>query len=281
MSVSTADPSGTVTLDPGATPLAAWRAIYNGADVALAAQSRVAVDAGAATIERIVALGTPVYGVNTGFGKLSMVRIEAADLTKLQRNIVLSHSVGVGEPASIEALTHPRMAPAIERNWIKLHPSCLGTHSPIDAAEQLRGRVNGGALEVLVHPVARQAAHLDVVSDGLSAKFSIPYCVAHTLTHGAPRTADFVRLDGGVVERAAAVSVSLDDSLPQWGTVLKPAGVDPLRLDGPRGAPGQPITEAELAGKVSDLAGDRLDGVLDDPGMPADQVLRVAGLNDG
>lgn len=119
-----------------------------------------------------------------------------------------------GKPSSIEALAHPRTAPAIERNWIKLHPSCLGTHSPIDAAEQLRGRVNGGPIKVFVHPVARQAAHLDAVSDGLSAKFSIPYCVAHTLTHGAPRTADFVLLDQGVVERAAAVSVTLDDSLP-------------------------------------------------------------------
>jgi 2-methylcitrate dehydratase PrpD len=185
-----------------------------------------------------------------------------------------------GKPASIAALAHPRAAPAIERNWIKLHPSCLGTHSPIDAAEQLRERVNGGPLEVVVHPVARQAAHLDAVSDGLSAKFSIPYCVAHTLTRGAPRTADFVQLDGDVVQRAAAVSVTLDDSLPPWGTVLKPADADAVRLDGPRGAPGRPITEAELARKVSDLAGDGLDGVLDDPGMPAAQVLRLAGLND-
>jgi 2-methylcitrate dehydratase PrpD len=186
-----------------------------------------------------------------------------------------------GRPASIEALAHPATALAIERNWIKLHPSCLGTHSPIDAAEHLRGRVNGGAVEVVVHPVARQAAHLDAVSDGLSAKFSIPYCVAHTLTHGAPRTADFVQLDRNVVARAAAVNVSLDDSLPPWGTVLKPADADAVRLDGPRGAPGRPMTEAELAGKVSDLAGDRLLGVLDDPGLPAAQVLRAAGLEAG
>jgi 2-methylcitrate dehydratase PrpD len=184
-----------------------------------------------------------------------------------------------GGAASIESLVHPATGPSIERNWIKLHPSCLGTHSPIDGAEQLRGTVNGGALEVVVHPVARQAAHLDVVSDGLSAKFSIPYCVAHTLARGAPRTADFAQLDGDVVRRAAAVTVSLDDSLPQWGAVLKPAGADAVRVDGPRGAPGRPITEAELAGKVSDLAGDRLDGVLDDPDTPAGHVLRVAGLS--
>jgi 2-methylcitrate dehydratase PrpD len=186
-----------------------------------------------------------------------------------------------GGPASIEALAHPRTAPAIERNWIKLHPSCLGTHSPIDAAEQLRGLANGDALEVVVHPVARQAAHLDAVSDGLSAKFSIPYCVAHTLTRGAPRAADFAQLDGGIVDRAASVSVSVDDSLPQWGTVLRPAAGDAVRLDGPRGAPGRPITAAELAGKVSDLAGDRLNGALDDLAAPAGQVLRAAGLSGG
>jgi 2-methylcitrate dehydratase PrpD len=184
-----------------------------------------------------------------------------------------------GDPASIEALTHPRTPRAIERNWIKLHPSCLGTHAPIDAAGQLRDVVSGDALEVVVHPVARQAAHLDAVSDGLSAKFSIPYCVAHTLTRGAPRTADFAQLEPGVVKRAATVSVSVDHSLPQWGTVLKPAGAAAVRLDGPRGAPGRPITAAELAGKVSDLAGDRLDGVLDDPATPADRVLAAAGLN--
>jgi 2-methylcitrate dehydratase PrpD len=184
-----------------------------------------------------------------------------------------------GGPASIEALAHPLTAPAIERNWIKLHPSCLGTHSPIDAAEQLRGLANGDALEVVVHPVARQAAHLDAVNDGLSAKFSIPYCVAHTLTRGAPRAADFAQLDGRVVDRAASVSVSVDESLPQWGTVLRPAGADAVRLDGPRGAPGRPITEAELADKVSDLAGARLEGALGDPGTPARQVLRDAGLS--
>jgi 2-methylcitrate dehydratase PrpD len=186
---------------------------------------------------------------------------------------------GDGEPASIEALAHPRSAPAIERNWIKLHPSCLGTHSPIDAAERLRGTAAGGAVEVVVHPVARQAAHLDAVSDGLAAKFSIPYCVAHTLTRGAPRAADFAQLDGRVVQRAAGVTVSVDGSLPQWGAVLKVSGADAVRVDGPRGAPGRPISEAELAAKVSDLADDRLDGVLDDPGMPARELLRVAGLS--
>jgi histidine ammonia-lyase len=87
-----------VVLNPGATGLAEWRAIYRGAAIALDPSCRAAVDAAAALVARIVERAAPVYGINTGFGKLASVRIEAADLATLQRNIVLSHAAGVGEP---------------------------------------------------------------------------------------------------------------------------------------------------------------------------------------
>ncbi|MGL4542306.1 MAG: histidine ammonia-lyase [Polymorphobacter sp.] len=87
-----------IRLVPGAVPLADWRRIYLGATAQLANGYQAGVAAAAATIARIVAKGTPVYGVNTGFGKLASVRIEADDLAALQRNIVLSHAAGVGEP---------------------------------------------------------------------------------------------------------------------------------------------------------------------------------------
>ena len=90
-----------IVLLPGATPLADWSAIYRGAAVRLPPQCMDAVRASAATIERIVAGGLPVYGINTGFGKLASVRIDAGDLATLQRNIVLSHSAGVGEPMPV------------------------------------------------------------------------------------------------------------------------------------------------------------------------------------
>ena len=61
--------------------------------------SAPAIAAAARAVEAIVAKGEPVYGINTGFGKLASVRIDAADLAQLQRNIVLSHAAGVGEPA--------------------------------------------------------------------------------------------------------------------------------------------------------------------------------------
>jgi histidine ammonia-lyase len=87
-----------VVLDPGGAGLAEWRAIYRGAAVALDPSCRAGVDAAATLVARIVERAAPVYGINTGFGKLASVRIEAADLATLQRNIVLSHAAGVGEP---------------------------------------------------------------------------------------------------------------------------------------------------------------------------------------
>ncbi len=91
----------TLILTPGAVPLSAWRDIYFGRAAALDPACRPAVEQAAAVVDAIVAKGEPVYGVNTGFGKLASVRIAAEDLAALQRNIVLSHAAGVGEPLPV------------------------------------------------------------------------------------------------------------------------------------------------------------------------------------
>jgi histidine ammonia-lyase len=95
-----------VRLRPGLVTLADWNAIYQGATVTIEPACLAAVRRGADAIERIVAKGEPVYGINTGFGKLAGVRIASADLETLQHNIVLSHAAGVGErtPAPIVRL---------------------------------------------------------------------------------------------------------------------------------------------------------------------------------
>jgi histidine ammonia-lyase len=98
-----------LTLTPGQVPLVHWRAIYRGAALQLDPACAEAVAASAATVERIVARGEPVYGINTGFGKLASVRIPAEDLETLQRNIVLSHAAGVGD-ATPQPVTRLMMA---------------------------------------------------------------------------------------------------------------------------------------------------------------------------
>ena len=168
---------------------------------------------------------------------------------------------------------HPG-ARAIDRNWLKLHPSCLGTHAAIDAAAlaHARGTVPATADDVVVrvHPLARQAAHLDVPSDGLAAKFSIPYCVAYTLIHQPPGVADFVALDPDAVQRCRRVRIVRDESLPEWGAVITSAGHERARVEGPSGSPQRPASAAELRRKLRELAGDRLDGFLNDLGSPVD-----------
>ncbi len=90
-----------ILLKPGDATLADWRAIYRGAMPKLDPASRSRIEASAQAIGRILAKGEPVYGVNTGFGKLASVRIPASDLETLQRNIVLSHAAGTGEPMPV------------------------------------------------------------------------------------------------------------------------------------------------------------------------------------
>lgn len=87
-----------VTIDPGRTPLALWQQVYRGAGVRLDRQCFAAIDASAEVVRVIVERGEPVYGINTGFGKLASIRIPNEDLSVLQQNIVLSHAAGVGEP---------------------------------------------------------------------------------------------------------------------------------------------------------------------------------------
>ena len=97
-----------LVLQPGRTPLADWQAIYRGATPKLDPACHAAVARSAGVVARMIEQGKPVYGINTGFGKLANVRIEVADLAKLQRNIVLSHAAGVGECELARTLGVPR-----------------------------------------------------------------------------------------------------------------------------------------------------------------------------
>jgi len=89
----------TLTLTPGSTTLADLERIFREeADVRLDDACRPAIQAAADQIAAAAAGNAPVYGVNTGFGKLASVKIAARDTATLQRNLILSHCCGVGAP---------------------------------------------------------------------------------------------------------------------------------------------------------------------------------------
>jgi histidine ammonia-lyase len=87
-----------LTLNPGTVTLDQLRALWSGTPARLSADALTAIDVAAATVDRIVASGRTVYGINTGFGLLAQTRIPAEKLADLQRNLILSHSCGLGDP---------------------------------------------------------------------------------------------------------------------------------------------------------------------------------------
>jgi histidine ammonia-lyase len=69
-----------------------------GASLSISDEAARAIERGAAAVAGIVRRGQPAYGVNTGFGRLAQTHIPNDQLELLQRNLVLSHAVGVGDP---------------------------------------------------------------------------------------------------------------------------------------------------------------------------------------
>src|SRR5256886_2557347 len=88
-------------LDGQNLSLAQVDAVARGAEqVSLSLAARARVEQSRKIVEQIVADGRTVYGVNTGFGKLSDVHIERSQLRELQLNLVRSHSCGLGSALS-------------------------------------------------------------------------------------------------------------------------------------------------------------------------------------
>ncbi len=87
---------------PGQTTLAQLSRIYRTmATATLHPTARPGVEAAAAAIAAAAAGTAAVYGVNTGFGKLASLKIAPEDTATLQRNLILSHCCGVGDPMPI------------------------------------------------------------------------------------------------------------------------------------------------------------------------------------
>jgi histidine ammonia-lyase len=108
--------SAPLTMEPGRVTLGQLRAIHAGTvTLQLPAAARPAIGASAELVQRVAVGAAPVYGINTGFGKLADQRIGGSDLEALQRNLIRSHSAGVGVP----------LAPAVVRLMLALKAASL------------------------------------------------------------------------------------------------------------------------------------------------------------
>jgi histidine ammonia-lyase len=92
-----------LTLAPGTVTLGTLERLWReGLPARLDPACRPAVERAAALVAEVAGGDAATYGVNTGFGKLASVRIAARDTAALQRNLILSHCCGVGEPTPRE-----------------------------------------------------------------------------------------------------------------------------------------------------------------------------------
>jgi histidine ammonia-lyase len=102
----------TLQLTPGKANLADLARIWwDGLAVTLDPACYPAIRAAQAKIDAAASGNDAVYGVNTGFGKLASVKIAAKDTAILQRNLILSHCCGVGDPISSR---HARLMMALK-----------------------------------------------------------------------------------------------------------------------------------------------------------------------
>jgi 2-methylcitrate dehydratase PrpD len=261
---------------------------------AVAAAHLLGLDAERARSARALAL-LRAGGMRAGFGSdgkalavgmAAVAGVQAARFAEAGARMPLAH-VADGPAGLVEAFggayAEPEVGaePAVARNWIKAYPCCLQTHGPIEAAARARadGTTADQPIEAVVHPVSRRAAPYDDAQTPLQAKFSIPYTVAFTLLHGAPTVDAFAAVEPAARALARArVRVKTDPALAESEAVLRLDGAEAARVTTALGSPERPMDAAQLASKVHGLAGERLDGVFEDPARPAAEVLGAAGL---
>jgi histidine ammonia-lyase len=114
-----------LTITPGVMPLSAWRSVAERPVTAIMSPAAwPAVERARKLIEQALSSGTAIYGVNTGFGRLAQTRIPDDRLKLLQRNLVLSHSAGVGEllPDSVVRLIIALKAAGLARGYSGVRP---------------------------------------------------------------------------------------------------------------------------------------------------------------
>ena len=119
-----------LTIVPGAIALEQLQAIHaGGVRLAIDPAADAAIRASAAVVQRAASGNEPVYGVNTGFGKLATTRIDSASLDRLQLNLIRSHSVGVGAPlgAGVVRLMLALKAASLARGASGVRPIVIDT----------------------------------------------------------------------------------------------------------------------------------------------------------
>ena len=254
----------TLPLDPTSIDLATLRRLWQGASCQLDAASLDRIRASAASVERIVAGGETVYGINTGFGLLANTRIPPERLAELQRNLILSHSCGLGDmlPRHVVRLMIILKLLGLGRGYSGVRPLVIeALQSLLDKNAMplipAQGSVGAsGDLAPLAHLIAALLGEgrIDVAGDILPAKEALARLGMQTLELG-PK--EGLALINGTQASTAIALDALFTAERVFGTAVGAGAlsVDALkgsikpfdpRISEVRGQPGQIRVAAEI-----------------------------------
>ena len=91
-----------IVLEPGNVTIAKLREIWEKQySVKIKKSFKQNVDKSSKIVKKLSKSNLAIYGVNTGFGKLDKIKISEKDTERLQKNLILSHCCGIGEPLDI------------------------------------------------------------------------------------------------------------------------------------------------------------------------------------
>ncbi len=125
----------------------------HGADVQIDSGAAQKVDESRAAIEKALADGRVIYGINTGFGKLAEIRIPNDQVEELQRNLIRSHVAGVGDPLSVDVV----------RGLMLLRANVL--LRPTSGARSLLAKNLAAMLNARIHPSVPEQGSVGACGD--------------------------------------------------------------------------------------------------------------------
>jgi len=185
--------------------------------VALAGDAVVAIERSRSTVDAVVAAGHTVYGITTGFGIFSEVTIAPEKVVELQRNLILSHCAGLGEP-------HP---PAVTRAMMALRANALAkgySGIRLEVVELLIALLNADIIPIIpsqgsvgasgdLAPLAHLAAALMGVGEVLAGGERIPAIEGLTKIKAVPvvyQAKEGLAMINGTQGITAVGSIALD-----------------------------------------------------------------------
>lgn len=147
-----------------------------------------------AQVERIVKSEVPTYGINTGFGDFSTISIAPEDISKVQKNLILSHCVATGEPYAAEVVRAMML--------LRANALCIGFSGiRAEVVETLVEMINRG-----VHPVIPQKGSLGASGD----LAPLAHMVLPLIGYGKAEYQGKIENGAQAMEKAGIVPVELE-----------------------------------------------------------------------